>query len=197
MTSRTAAISFITLLSTAGAAAQTLGIGPGFGGGQREQKLVEQFDKDGDKRLNTEERKLARESLRGGGGGPRFGRNAGYTITPGARLTPAGVKSYPSSVPIYDPATIRTIFLQFEGADWEQELTAFFNTDVEVPSTMIVGGKTYRDVGVHFRGNSSFRMVPAGYKHSLNLTLDYVHDKQDLGGYNSFNLLNANNDATF
>jgi spore coat protein CotH len=60
-----------------------------------------------------------------------------------------------------------------------------------------VDGKTYRDVGVHFRGNSSFRMVPTGYKHSLNLTLDWVHDKQDLGGYNSFNLLNANNDPTF
>ena len=78
---------------------------------------------------------------------------------------------------MYDPATIRTIFLQFESADWEQELTAFYNTDVDVPATMIVDGRTFREVGVHFRGNSSFRMVPAGYKHSLNLTLGPIAQK--------------------
>lgn len=201
MTPRTALMFTIALSIAAGVAAQGpgpgQGFGQGFGGGQQEQRLVEKFDKNGDKRLDTEERKLARESIRGGGG-PRFARNGGgYTITPGAKLTPADVKAYPKSVHVYDPVTIRTIFLQFEAPDWEQELTAFFNTDVEVPATMIVDGKTFPDIGVHFRGNSSFRMVPAGYKHSLNLTLDYVHDKQDLGGYNSFNLLNANNDATF
>ena len=194
---RTVVTAVLVLLSAAGIAAQTLGIGPGFGGGQQELKLVDRFDKDGDKRLNNEERQLARQSIRGGGGRGGFGRNAANTVTPGARLTPADVKSYPASVPFYDAATVRTIFLQFENADWEQELTAFYNTDVEVPATMIVDGMTYRDVGVHFRGNSSFRMVPTGYKHSLNLTVDYVHDKQELGGYNSLNLLNANNDATF
>ena len=186
----------LALLSVAGIAAQGLGLGPGFGGGNQEQKLVDRFDKDGDKRLNNEERQLARQSIRGGGRGG-FNRGAAYTVTPGARLTPADVKSYPASVPLFDSGTIRTIFLQFENADWEQELTAFYSTDVEVPATMIVDGRTYRDVGVHFRGNSSFRMVPTGYKHSLNLTVDYAHDKQDLGGYNSLNLLNSNNDATF
>jgi hypothetical protein len=44
---------------------------------------------------------------------------------------------------------------------------------------------------------SSYRQVPEGYKRSLNLSLDWVHDKQDLGGYQTFNLLNANNDPTF
>ena len=32
--------------------------------------------------------------------------------------------------------SLRTIFLQFENADWEQELAAFNNTDVEVPATV-------------------------------------------------------------
>src|SRR5688500_4564198 len=58
------------------------GGGGGFGGGPRqEKKLVPQFDKDGDKRLNAEERKAAREFLQkeaaeGRGqrrGGPRGG----------------------------------------------------------------------------------------------------------------------------
>ena len=91
-------------------------------------------------------------------------------------------------------ATLRTVFLQFENADWEKELAAFNNTDVEVPATLTVDGKTYKDVGVHFRGASSFMMVPEGLKRSLNLSLDFVHEKQELGGYRTLNLLNANGD---
>jgi spore coat protein CotH len=60
-----------------------------------------------------------------------------------------------------------------------------------------VDGATFKDVGVHFRGFSSYRMVPEGYKHSLALSLDWVHDRQDLGSYQTFNLLNSNNDPTF
>ena len=56
--------------------------------------------------------------------------------------------------------------------------------------------KTYRDVGVHFRGNSSYRMVPQGSKRSLNLSFDLVHEGQSLGGYRTLNLLNANGDPT-
>jgi hypothetical protein len=172
------------------------GFGFGFGGpGQQEIKVVAQFDKDGDKRLDGAERRAARDAMNGRPGG-RSRRARAATVS-GARLAPADVKAYPGSAPVYDTSTIRTIFLQFENADWEQELADFYNTDVDVPAAMMVDGKTFKDVGVHFRGNSSYRMVPAGYKHSLNLTLDFVHGKQDFGGYNSFNLLNANNDATF
>jgi hypothetical protein len=167
----------------------------GFGfGAQQELTLVPQFDKDGDGRLNTEERRAAREYL---GAGFRRGRTGAlYGVTPGPRLTPADVRQY-SNEPVYDLSTLRTFFLQFDMEDWEQELSAFYNTDVEVPATVSVDGQTFRDVGVHFRGMSSYRQVPEGYKRSLNLSLDWVHDKQDLGGYQTFNLLNANNDPTF
>ena len=117
--------------------------------------------------------------------------------SPGRRSTPADVKSYPAATPLYDLGTLRTIFLQFENADWEQELAAFNNTDVEVPATLTVDGKTYKDVGVHFRGASSFMMVPEGSKRSLNLSFDFVDEKQALGGYRTLNLLNANGDPTF
>ena len=42
------------------------------------------------------------------------------------------------------------------------ELATFYNTDVDVPATVTVDGTRYRDVGVHFRGISSFFLVPAG-----------------------------------
>ena len=89
------------------------------------------------------------------------------------------------------------MFLQFENADWEQELAAFNNTDVEVPATVIVDGKTYKNVGVHFRGASSYMMVPEGSKRSLNLSFDFVDEKQAIDSYRTLNFLNANGDPTF
>ena len=174
--------------------------GFGFGGGANsEQQLVAQFDKDGNGRLNRAERDAARSSA----GGGQFGMRRGFRFgggaaagQPGRTLAPADVRPYPTT-PIYDIGTLRTIFLQFEDADWEAELAAFHNTDVEVPATMIVDGRTYKDVGVHFRGASSFGMVPEGLKRSLNISTDFAIDDQTLGGYRTFNLLNANNDPTF
>ena len=173
--------------------------GFGFGGGEREQAVVARYDKDGDNRLNREERAAARAAIAVGAQGGRqfFFRGGGAASgSPGRRLTPAEVRPYPST-PIYDLGTLRTIFLQFENADWESELAAFYRTDVEVPATMTVDGRTYKDVGVHFRGSSSFMMVPEGLKRSLNISMDYVVEGQDLGGYQTLNLLNANNDPTF
>ena len=168
------------------------------GGGREEQQLVARFDKDGDGKLNREERKAARGAAGGGQnffGRPFFGRD-NANASPGRKLAPGDVAPYPST-PIYDLGTLRTMFLQFENADWEEELAAFHNTDVEVPATMIVDGRTYKEVGVHFPGASSFMMVPAGMKRSLNVSTDFGIEDQDLGGYRTFNLLNATNDPTF
>src|SRR5205085_1468946 len=112
------------------------------------------------------------------------------------KLAPSDVKSYPEAG-LYDPTILRTIFINFESADWEKEMAAFKNTDVEMPAKVIVDGKTYSDVGVHFRGMSSFMMVGEGRKRSLNLSLDFVHKDQQIGGYRALNLLNSHEDPTF
>lgn len=187
--------------------------GPGGGPNQAERKLVDQFDKDKDGRLNTDERKAARDFLastptqgpgggrmggrggRGGPGGPggRGGAAAG-PAAPGPKMTPADVT--PAATGLYDDKTLRTLFLTFDASDWEAELIAFNNTDVEVPATLVVDGRTYKDVGAHFRGASSFFGVPAGYKKSLNLTMDFVNKDQALHGYRTINLNNANGDPS-
>lgn len=61
---------------------------------------------------------------------------------------------------------------------------------------MIVDGKTYENVGVGFRGASSFFMVGAGSKRSLNISMDLVKSDQKLLGYKSLNFLNSNGDGT-
>src|SRR4030095_4621186 len=143
--------------------------GPGgFGGpNQPERTILAQFDKDKDKRLNAVERHEARlwmESQPGAGRGSRGpggpggfgGRGGGMTAgTPGPKLTPAALKTF-TKESLYDPAVLRTLFFQFENDDWEQEMMAFYNTDVEVPATLVVDGRTYQNVGLHFRGPSSF-----------------------------------------
>lgn len=176
----------------------------GFGGPQEQQlNIVKQFDKDGDKRLNAAERQAAlayvnaQANGRGGRmGGPRGFGGGATSGQAGARLSPGAVKSY-AGVPLYDPATLRTVFLQFEDANWEDELMSFKNTDVEVPAVMTVDGQQYPNVGVRFRGMSSFGMVPETLKHSMNVSVDFVDDKQTIGGYRTLNLLNSHEDATF
>lgn len=184
------------------------GFGPGrggMGGVQAKMTIVEQFDKDGDHRLNAAEREAARAFLakqgtegRGGFRGPRgFGGGGNQEpAQPGIKLSPAEVKSYPNA-PLYEPTALRTFFLEFEEADWEKELAEFKNTDVQVPAKLMVDGKTYPEVGVRFRGTSSFMMIPEGRKRSLNLSLDFAHPQQELGGYRTLNLLNSNDDPTF
>ncbi|HEV8218421.1 MAG TPA: CotH kinase family protein, partial [Gemmatimonadaceae bacterium] len=172
----------------------------GFGGfDEPKASVVARFDKDGDKRLNDTERGAARAYLESQPAGFRRQR-FGFASTQAARgraMSPADLKPPFPLTPLYDTATLRTIFIDFSSDDWERELSTFYNTDVEVPATVTVDGQVYRDVGVHFRGNSSYRMVPQGSKRSLNLTLDDVHKEQALRGYTTLNLLNSHEDPTF
>jgi hypothetical protein len=195
-----AVVATLTLAATFQASSQAqFGFQPRGGfGTEPELQLVKQYDKDGDGRLNREERKVARSAVGGRqGGGFRPFRGNTTSGTAGRRLAPADVRPPYPTTPLYDLGTLRTIFLQFEDANWERELADFHNTDVEVPVTMTVDGRTYKDVGVQFRGASSFRMVPEGLKRSFNVSMDSVVDGQNLGGYRTLNLLNANNDPTF
>lgn len=178
--------------------------GPAMGSGRPavlpKLDLVKKFDKDGDGRLNSKERHAAMEYLaanprlrrkgRGPAGGPK------PPPPPGPKLSPDDVKSYPASVSLFDSAALRTLFLEFEDADWEKQLAAFHRTDVLTPARLIVDGKTYRDVGVHFRGNNSFSMVSDGWKRSLSLSFDFVRPQQSVNGYRGLHLLNCNQDPT-
>ncbi len=171
---------------------------PGPGG--EERKLVQTFDRNDDGWLNADERRQARADAGSTqrGGGPFGGRGSASRepAKPGKKLSPTDVEQYPEAG-LYDLDVIRTVFLEFESQDWEAELEAFHNTDVEVPATMTVDGETYDQVGIHFRGMSSYGMVPTGYKRSLNVAVDFLHPEQRLYGYKTLNLLNCNNDPSF
>jgi Spy/CpxP family protein refolding chaperone len=194
--------------------------GPGGPGGPmgQERKYVAKFDANKDGWLNTEERKLAREAAkaepargpggrggpggrrRGPGGGPGgpggFGRGNEEPGKPGPKVSPADVASH-GDKPLYDPSVIRTLFIDFESPDWREEMGDFYRTDVEVPATLTIDGKTYPQVGLSYRGQSSYFTVDADHKRSLNLTVDLAGGKQRVLGYKTLNLLNAHEDPTY
>ena len=161
-----------------------------------ELDIIDRFDTNDDGWLDAEERAPAREFIvtqptrRGPGG------DAPPPPEPGERLSPADVTIYDDEL-LYDTSVLRTLFFDFENEDWEAELGAFRYSDVEVPATMTVDGKVYDDVGVSFRGASSYFTVWPGLKRSLNVSIDMAHDDQRLGGHRTLNLLNSHTDPTY
>lgn len=161
---------------------------------------MERFDGDKSGWLNAAERRTARETLaKEAAARPPLGlpspRAGGEPTRPGPRVSPADVATFPGR-PAFDTDIVRTFFLEFEDADWEKALTEFRRTDVDVPATLTIDGQQFKNVGVHYRGASSFLFVGEGRKRSLNVALDYVENSQQFGGYKTFNLLNANGDPT-
>lgn len=191
--------------------------GPGGPGGMNQSIEVKaQFDQDKNGRLDAAERKAARAWLKenrpqrgrrgpGGMGGPGGGPGgfgpgsegaaaANTGDKQGGKLAPADVKNL-ADVPLWSPDVVRTFFFEFDDADWFAELSDFYRTDVQVPAKVTVDGVVYRDVGVGFRGNTSFMMAP-GRKKSLDLAFDFADPKQSLQGVRNLDLLNANADAS-
>jgi spore coat protein CotH len=185
--------------------------GPPGGSRNARPSLMLRFDANQDGMLDKYERAQARDYIkangpgrsmpRGGPGGPPGpgglgGLRQAVDVKPGRTLSPAAVPSYPHAG-LYDAHVLRTLFFVFENQDWEQELEDFHGTDVEVPAQLTVDGRTYPNVGVRFRGMSSYRSAPRGKKRSLNVTLDLVDRRQRLLGYKSLNLLNSSEDPSF
>ena len=164
------------------------------------EKWFAEWDKDKSGLLNEEKIRdgltaiLPRPAF-GGGGGPGFRGNQGPP-QPGPKLSPADVKSF-AKAPLFDVQTFRTFFLEFENSDWEKELADFYHTDVEVPATLTVDGKIYPEVGIRFRGATSYFAVGEGQKRSLNLSFDFAHANRQFHGYHTVNLLNSHSDPTF
>ena len=178
------------------------GRGPGgmppFGGGRRgprpPEKLVEQFDEDKNGKLTGAEREAAL-STRGGGNVTLIPKEALHNGVQTDVQT--SLASIPEGSPsLYNAQTLRTLYLRFHHEDWSEQMNAFYRTDIEVPAELIVDGEVYPEVGVHFRGTSSYFTVRSDKK-SFNIAVDYGKDGQRLYGYKTLNLLNGHVDASF
>ena len=168
--------------------------GRGRGGPRPPEKLVKQFDTDNDGKLTRAERQAALET-RGGGSVTLLNEE---TLRDGVQSDiQASLAAVPEdSPPLYDSQTLRTLYLRFHHEDWSEQMNAFYRTDIEVPADLIVDGEVYPEVGVHFRGTSSYFTVRSEKK-SFNIAVDYGEDGQRLYGYKTLNLLNGHVDGSF
>jgi hypothetical protein len=99
---------------------------------------------------------------------------------------------------LYQKEMIRTIDLSFGQANYWTLLTQNYQQNLDLPATMVVDGVTYDSVGVQFKGQTSYSQLPSGsQKKSFNISMDYVIEDQDLMGYQTLNLNNAFQDASF
>ena len=170
------------------------GFGGGRGGPRPPEKLLKQFDTDEDGKLTGAERQTALEA-RGGGSVTLLNEE---TLRDGVESDiQASLAAVSEDSPsLYDSQTLRTLYLRFHHEDWSEQMNAFYRTDIEVPADLIVDGKVYPEVGVHFRGTSSYFTVRSEKK-SFNIAVDYGEDGQRLYGYKTLNLLNGHVDGSF
>ena len=97
----------------------------------------------------------------------------------------------------YDIDTVNTIYITFKESNWDQLLDDLYAAGDEerLEGTAVINGITYENVGVRYKGNSSYR--PEQIKNPLNIKLDYINDDQTLDGYGTLKLANVYNDPSF
>jgi spore coat protein CotH len=97
----------------------------------------------------------------------------------------------------YDETVLRTLQLEFSQPDWWSQLKANYQSKQNILATLIVDGVTYKDVGVRFRGMTSYSTTQNSQKKSFNIEIDYTIEEQRLIGYKTLNLINCFEDPTF
>lgn len=98
---------------------------------------------------------------------------------------------------LYDQSVIRSFHLNFSQPDYWLLLTNNYATRTDIPATLTVDGVTYDSVGVHFKGQTSYSGVRNSDKKSFNIKLNAWKKDQNLMGYETLNLNNCFQDASY
>jgi hypothetical protein len=98
---------------------------------------------------------------------------------------------------LYNRDQIREFFLEFDDPNYWTLLGQYYNTENYVSATLTVDGVVYPQVGVQFRGQTSYMNVQNSEKKSFAIKTDAFIAGQDIDGYNNFNLNNCFGDQSF
>jgi len=97
---------------------------------------------------------------------------------------------------LFNVNNIDTIYLQFASGSWYSQLTSNYQSGTELAATLTYHGIEYPQVGVTFKGQTSYQQVNS-QKKSFNIRMDAFVDGQELDGFDVLNLNNCFDDATF
>ncbi|MFM9985186.1 MAG: CotH kinase family protein [Flavobacteriales bacterium] len=98
---------------------------------------------------------------------------------------------------LYKQDEMKTIYLEFSQSNWWNQLTTNYNSGADLSATMTIDGVTYEQVGVGFKGQTSYMMVNGEEKKSFSIKTDAFIDGQTCQGYKTFNLNNCFDDPSF
>lgn len=98
---------------------------------------------------------------------------------------------------LYDEQIIRRIDLVFEQPDFWQQLLDNYEDKIDLPATLIMDSISYEQVGVRFKGQTSYTQIINRDKKSFNITMDFADEDQTLMGYETMNFNNAYEDPSF
>ena len=93
---------------------------------------------------------------------------------------------------------IRKIEIFFSETNWDDTLDVYYANDIGqrlIADSVIIDGEVDQDVGVKYKGNSSYNVNNS--KNPLNIKLDYVNNGQSIDGYNVLKLSNGFRDPSF
>jgi spore coat protein CotH len=93
---------------------------------------------------------------------------------------------------LFDETVIETVYLDFPQQDYWNQLTSNYDSKTPVTATLRYKDKTLEQVGVRFRGMTSYLL--ANDKKSFDIDLEWQIDGQDINGYNSLKLNNGYED---
>lgn len=98
----------------------------------------------------------------------------------------------------YDESSIHTIELWFSQPNYWSLMASNYNSGTDLGALMIVNGDTLENqVGVRFKGQTSYSQTQNSQKKSFNITLDFADPGQDIEGYETLNLNNSFQDPSF
>lgn len=98
---------------------------------------------------------------------------------------------------LYDETVLRTFDLTFAQSNWYTLLQQNYGTGVDLAANLTVDGVLYPNVGVRFRGGSSYSFIGSSQKKPFGIAMDAFMPGQRLYGYDSLNLNNGYLDPTF
>ena len=105
----------------------------------------------------------------------------------GSQLITAGI----TDDGFYNTAVLHNVYLQFKDENYWSLLQENYNTDQYILADLTYNGETYVDVGVQFKGNTSYRRLGDSEKTSFDIKVDWVDEDQDIEGYETLNFNNA------
>ena len=93
---------------------------------------------------------------------------------------------------------VRNIEIFFSDPNWDNSLDVFYANGIGerlVADSIIIDGLVDHDVGIKYKGNSSYNVNNT--KNPLNIKLDYINNGQSIDGYNVLKLSNGFRDPSF